>query len=558
MRYRKRFLKPQCSAGISLLELLLYLGGATLVLIGILSLLSVLSQSWLHGRARAVVEESVRTAVERMRAETEATQVVSAPAYAQGVRSDSPIGYWRLNETSGNAIDISGNANDGTYSAGVTRGVSGAVSDVDAAATFNSASSGTVTITDVTAYGVTRITVEAWVNITSWISGAAVFNRKTAGNIGGYSLDLTSTSGTMQFRIYDAGAWRSVTMTGFTIGVWHHVAGTYDGSSILLYRNGIVSTPTTYSGSINNPASPLVQIGKDAAAAAYFNGTIDDVAVYNRALAVQEILDHYRDGIGDVLGLDTGTASKKYSGYAWSENFGWLSFDCVNQLDPWDCDQTDNTFDNYGVTRTLDTLSGFGRTQIGFVSFNCASSPNLDPCKTADYRVTVDAKGDYHGWAWGEEIGWISFNCADRGGSACSVSNYKVYETATPTGAEIHGWAWSENYGWISFHCAERGLCDAGEPQYKVSAALGGTRARFSVVNGAWTIATGASAPQNITDATNVLIAKCANWLGYFQVIANAPPARPAVRVCFQAFYRGPGSDFTTYSTQAQSTFRLR
>ena len=50
------------------------------------------------------------------------------------------------------------------------------------------------------------------------------------------------------------------------------------------------------------------------------------------------------------------------------------------------------------------------------------------------------------GWAWSENIGWISFNCTNNG---CPGANYGV-KVSTSTGI-FSGYAWSENVGWINF-----------------------------------------------------------------------------------------------------------
>lgn len=271
----------------------------------------------------------------------------------------------------------------------------------------------------------------------------------------------------------------------------------------------------------------------------------------------QGVIDPAAGASGDILKLDTTStgASQTYSGYAWSENVGWISFSCANQIDPWDCTQSNSLFENYAVKRTREIFSGFAMTQhTGFISFNCADTPNMNPCGQGDYRVTVDASGDYHGWAWGESVGWISFNCADR--SICGTSNYKVYEAATATGVEVHGWAWSENWGWISFNCAERStLCDT--IPYKVISGIAGTSVRFAVANDAVVVAPGAVAPQNLSDP-DVRIEKCAGESNYFTVVANPAPARPTIRACFRGTYIGQGSSIAVYASEVRSTFQLQ
>ena len=59
---------------------------------------------------------------------------------------------------------------------------------------------------------------------------------------------------------------------------------------------------------------------------------------------------------------------------------------------------------------------------------------------------------DFHGQAWSDTIGWLSFNCAEGGptnNNICATSNYKV---STDAIGNISGYAWSDSVGWISFN----------------------------------------------------------------------------------------------------------
>ena len=79
------------------------------------------------------------------------------------------------------------------------------------------------------------------------------------------------------------------------IGVWHHVAGTYDNETLRLYVDGELRANGTLKNGINNITRPWV-IGANPRwlNSGFFNGTIDEVAVYDRALSGNEIMDHYR------------------------------------------------------------------------------------------------------------------------------------------------------------------------------------------------------------------------------------------------------------------------
>lgn len=63
-------------------------------------------------------------------------------------------------------------------------------------------------------------------------------------------------------------------------------------------------------------------------------------------------------------------------------------------------------------------------------------------------KLTFAAEGDaMHGWAWSENIGWISFNSLNPG--AGGDVEYGV-DVSWETG-NFQGYAWSENVGWIDF-----------------------------------------------------------------------------------------------------------
>ena len=89
-----------------------------------------------------------------------------------------------------------------------------------------------------------------------------------------------------------AGFGNGTTFEGFNTGsvlkpdAWNHVATTFDGTSYRVYINGTgVYTSTALAGKVPYPVSQL-RIGQ---ADNYFKGSIDQVRVYNRALAASDI-----------------------------------------------------------------------------------------------------------------------------------------------------------------------------------------------------------------------------------------------------------------------------
>lgn len=82
-----------------------------------------------------------------------------------------------------------------------------------------------------------------------------------------------------------------------------------------------------------------------------------------------------------------------------------------------------------------DNLSGYAwSSNIGWISFNCT---NTNTCLTSPYGVSVAADGTLSGYAWSSNIGWISFNSADVSGCPSGTCTPKL---STVTGG-VSGWA---------------------------------------------------------------------------------------------------------------------
>ncbi len=195
------------------------------------------------------------------------------------------IGWWKLDETSGTtAVDSSGNGNVGTLIGDplwVSGWIGGAL-DLDGDGDY--VDCGNDPIFDVT----DEITVAAWVTIrsipTQWVAVVAK---------GEYAWRLSNDSSDPRFH-FGITIWSesNPSVNGATaVGYdeWHHVAGTYDGSYIDFYLDGVLdATIDNNTGIGTNTYSVL--IGENPGAAGrHWDGIIDDVRIYNRALSQAEI-----------------------------------------------------------------------------------------------------------------------------------------------------------------------------------------------------------------------------------------------------------------------------
>lgn len=76
-------------------------------------------------------------------------------------------------------------------------------------------------------------------------------------------------------------------------GVWQHIATTWDGKRMRLYFNGEVVAEAEYTGDYTNPRSDAqFRVGYAAYGVGSLVLEVDEVAIYNRALSVEELHEH--------------------------------------------------------------------------------------------------------------------------------------------------------------------------------------------------------------------------------------------------------------------------
>lgn len=73
------------------------------------------------------------------------------------------------------------------------------------------------------------------------------------------------------------------------------------------------------------------------------------------------------------------------------------------------------------------------------------------------------------GYAWSDNVGWISFNCNDRSSvNQCATSNYGITINTTTDPGLMTGYAWSDNIGWISFNKKDLAGCPVGTCEARI------------------------------------------------------------------------------------------
>jgi hypothetical protein len=222
--------------------------------------------------------------------------------------------------------------------------------------------------------------------------------------------------------------WVRTAVRGYalTTGQWYHVAGTYDGSIMRLFLNGVQQTSTTISGSV--ATGSWVELSHTANDEA-LDGRLDDVRVYNRALSSGEISDlaqgkHPQSSIAtttlgaalDVNGsltLNSGTLDASTSNYA------------IN------------------IARNFIRNGGVFNARNGIVTFDGSGTQNLDTDAITFNNVTVNSSATL-----------LTRSDYTVNGTLINNGTVRQIKNAVGSGTTFHG---SGGYGGVGLSGAELG-----------------------------------------------------------------------------------------------------
>jgi prepilin-type N-terminal cleavage/methylation domain-containing protein len=316
-----------------------------------------------------------------------------------------------MNESSGTITDSSGGNRNGTVTGGVNYGVSG---KLRTGLGWNGGANTYVSVPHSTALNLpnTGGTVMIWINPTITTgsipqnTGMGVIRKPDYGpNIyspGGYGIEVyrNLTSSPANIRAYLG--WNSgvpssqQVLTGTATianNTWHHVALTWNATTMNIYVNGVLdATATRTSGPLNwSSASPApVYLGHNGAAISgappsWYTGSMDEAALFSRELSATEIRSAYERGAfrlraqlrtcddvlcnGETLKGPSGSSSDYYEEIN-NTGLGLPTFAITNQLI--------NRYFQYDIFFDTDT-SSYGPGLRTVLASNSADIPGGDP-----------------------------------------------------------------------------------------------------------------------------------------------------------------------------------
>ncbi len=239
-----------------------------------------------------------------------AARVPTPPPYVAAVMADSPIAFYRLNETYGTvAADSSGNGHNATYGAGVTHGGPALVAG-DTSAVFPGGTASAATVVTSPKDAALAVgsdgrpfSAELWVNVPASVSGTQTIWQQSWGSSAlPNPAYIALNGGSSPFFTVQINA-SGTTLTAYapaTLGTPNHVVLTWDTHTLTAYVNGNPSSGGTASAPLVNYSSPYVgfAIGGPLDAHTGYQGSVSEFALYQTALTAARVNAHYSAGGG--------------------------------------------------------------------------------------------------------------------------------------------------------------------------------------------------------------------------------------------------------------------
>ena len=217
--------------------------------------------------------------------------------------SDYLVGWWKLDESAGPAVDSSATGANAVWTNTPTVMNAGVFGN---ALTFNGSSNYARAPYSASQSPVDQMTQACWAYSSDWVNAAGYFMGQGYSTVGGVSLGIDAgLPNSVLARVnsyYDELSSRrlySRSSKKTLLAGWHHFASTYDGQALAFYIDGELVDTQSFPQA-NSPiyysttqgyligARPTQYDGAPGAGT-YFNGSVDQVTLYSRALTAAEV-----------------------------------------------------------------------------------------------------------------------------------------------------------------------------------------------------------------------------------------------------------------------------
>ena len=264
-------------------------------------------------------------------------------------------------------------------------------------------------------------------------------------------LATEKTTGKAWFTFYNSGSGKQVKSTGHNVcdGNWNHIVAIFNTSTekSAIYVNGELSAESTDHNvtTIDNDTVNL-ELGRRGNSVYYFNGNMDEVAIWNTALDADAITSIYNSGTPISLSSDSGDYdnSSNLQGY-------WRMGDGTLDEYPLIADQTNATLGSNLVAEDDFSLgAGWSDTGTNSWSFTSGSYTNLLAQNISGVTIGKIYKAE---WTIGSnpngvQLKWVGVNMFNAGTILdTSVGTHTHYGIAT---TDDFGFRWQGTSGTLT------------------------------------------------------------------------------------------------------------
>jgi hypothetical protein len=216
--------------------------------------------------------------------------------YVTAVLADSPLGYFRLDETIGDdAIDLM-DGSSGTYVGNISFAQPGAFPDSGTSVGFDGSDAAVSLANRFDFMAMDAFSLEAWIRPTSFDGDFHEIGSRwhQPPNRAGYTWFQDDDGVGFERDISDTNSDLAAANGVFVVDQWAYVVATYDGATLVVYVDAVQKA--TKPSPISTPEVNLATMIGAANGSPHdtpFEGDIDEYAVYGHALAADRVTAHY-------------------------------------------------------------------------------------------------------------------------------------------------------------------------------------------------------------------------------------------------------------------------
>ncbi len=184
------------------------------------------------------------------------------------------------------------------------------------------------------------LTVSVWVyplsnNSVGGRTAVCAYDYGASSSSTGWSLGNTWTGNYFRFIVYNGTHYGNADDPDFletNLNRWTHIVGVYKaGQYVHLYADGVLiasdttNVPQFIAYNTTHASSYPLRIGRRSdTTSARWNGTLDEVAIWNRSLSIDEIREYYHDGLYTHSTSDVGDTNRsRWKTLNWTADTGW-------------------------------------------------------------------------------------------------------------------------------------------------------------------------------------------------------------------------------------------